>query len=492
VVEKINHHQSPLPPMNPYLETFQQFRQALYTSFPQRRDSVMELIDALSGNERARSPVEVSLHPLFQRQYSALYKAIATAYQESELPLCNLLAQQQGQMILEQVIPTAGAQQYTVFGIDETANERLYARCLSDRQHIHRSTVVPGQLPISVGHNYSMMSVMPPAENDSWSHWSLPFNVQRVSSVESAITVAHQQVAELYRAPIAAQIPLKVLTVDSRYPTPEFLSGLVSYPDLVVIARVRRNRVFYQLPQPGNHPTRPRWYGERFDLRDEHTWSAPEAETTLHLTTGKGHPLTLHLRRWTSLLMRGTRQFRMHQSPFDLLQVQALDETGQPQGQSLWLLVWGAQRHQLCLSDIRHAYSQRFNLEHYLGFAKPHLLLTASQTCHTAHEINWFRLACLAYVQLWLARHLVNVLPLPWQRYLPQHRTRLPLTPRSLQRGFTQLIQQIGSIARPTKPRGISTGRPTGTRLPPRSRCPTVKFHPSRRRCRCKKAKNAA
>ena len=44
----------------------------------------------------------------------------------------------------------------------------------------------------------------------------------------------------------------------------------------------------------------------------------------------------------------------------------------------------------------------------YLGFAKPHLLLSASQSGLTAHEINWVRLSCLAYVQLWLARDLNN------------------------------------------------------------------------------------
>jgi hypothetical protein len=36
----------------------------------------MDLLDALSSNQTARSPVELSLNPLFRRDYSALYKAI--------------------------------------------------------------------------------------------------------------------------------------------------------------------------------------------------------------------------------------------------------------------------------------------------------------------------------------------------------------------------------------------------------------------------------
>ena len=107
----------------------------------------------------------------------------------------------------------------------------------------------------------------------------------------------------------------------------------------------------------------------------------------------------------------------MHQHPFDLLQVQRLDATGSPCGNPLWLLLGGEQRRALSLADGQQSYHQRFNLEHFLGFAKPHLLLTASQTSYTHREINWVRLACLAYVQLWIARHLVDSLPLLWQRY---------------------------------------------------------------------------
>ncbi|MGD1930012.1 MAG: hypothetical protein ACFB12_14000 [Leptolyngbyaceae cyanobacterium] len=93
-------------------------------------------------------------------------------------------------------------------------------------------------------------------------------------------------------------------------------------------------------------------------------------------------------------------------------------------------------------------------------------------------------IAGIAYGQLWLARHLVDSRPLPWQRYTltakaPQR------TPRQVQRGLAQLIQQIGSIAPLPKPRGIPPGRPKGTRLKPRSPCPLVKFHPPQKLCPC-------
>jgi hypothetical protein len=50
--------------MSDHLETLRQFRQGIYESFPYRRDSLLDLLDALSSNERARSTVELILNPL--------------------------------------------------------------------------------------------------------------------------------------------------------------------------------------------------------------------------------------------------------------------------------------------------------------------------------------------------------------------------------------------------------------------------------------------
>ncbi|MEM9121612.1 MAG: hypothetical protein AAGD09_27620 [Cyanobacteria bacterium P01_F01_bin.56] len=54
--------------MSNYLEPLRQFRQAIYDSFPYRRDSLLDLLDAFSRNDRARSTVELSLNPCFRRQ----------------------------------------------------------------------------------------------------------------------------------------------------------------------------------------------------------------------------------------------------------------------------------------------------------------------------------------------------------------------------------------------------------------------------------------
>ncbi len=48
-------------------QEFEQFRAKLYQSFNYRRDTVMDLVDAIAANTTARSPVELSLSPLFRR-----------------------------------------------------------------------------------------------------------------------------------------------------------------------------------------------------------------------------------------------------------------------------------------------------------------------------------------------------------------------------------------------------------------------------------------
>ena len=68
---------------NQFITQFRDFRQKLYNFFEARRDSIMDLLDALAGNKEAHSIAELSLNPLFRRNYSALYKAIEESFETS-------------------------------------------------------------------------------------------------------------------------------------------------------------------------------------------------------------------------------------------------------------------------------------------------------------------------------------------------------------------------------------------------------------------------
>lgn len=120
---------------------------------------------------------------------------------------------------------------------------------------------------------------------------------------------------------------------DSYYSQRQFLDALSSQSNLVLITRVRSNRVFYCQPSISQEATsgrrHRRWYGERFDLKDEITWHQPDEITQTNFTTLRGRPLQLNISAWHQMLMRGTREYPMQQHPFTLLQVRVTDEFGQ-------------------------------------------------------------------------------------------------------------------------------------------------------------------
>lgn len=60
----------------------QQFRQALYLMIPKRRDSTMDLLDALSSNIQANSVVSLSLNNLFRRTYNSVRDVIQNFFIE--------------------------------------------------------------------------------------------------------------------------------------------------------------------------------------------------------------------------------------------------------------------------------------------------------------------------------------------------------------------------------------------------------------------------
>ena len=51
----------------------EQFREDVYEAFPKRRDTLMDLLDALSSNTTARSVVELCLTPPFRCGYGSVY-----------------------------------------------------------------------------------------------------------------------------------------------------------------------------------------------------------------------------------------------------------------------------------------------------------------------------------------------------------------------------------------------------------------------------------
>jgi hypothetical protein len=450
----------------------QQFRDEVYQNFNnyKRTDTLMDLMDALSSNTTAKSVVEITLNPQFQRSYSALNKAIVV----------NSLSDKQLARLAAKTMTAPQARKFYLIGADVTSSPRPYAETLPDRGFVYQPNMIKGNKPIAIGHQYSFVAFLPERDKIKIGPWVVPLALSRVTSQENKELVGAKQVGAILKddkLPFGKALCVEV--VDSAYSKPAYLNANRDTGNLVTIVRARGTRTFYREPTPETetkdkkgHPT---WYGTPFCLKAPKTWGVPDdvAETTF--TSQRKVTYRVEIQAWHNLLMRGKKDIPMHQHPFTLVKIHWYDPQGQALFQKpLWLIVMGDRRTELTLLDIHPSYLQRYDLEHFFRFGKQKLLLDKFQTPDVNHEENWWRLVALAYLQLWAAKELVSQLPRPWERYLPSVVNKL-VTPATAQRDMDRIIRQIGTPSPAPKPRGKSPGRPLGLVLAPRKRHTVVK-----------------
>jgi hypothetical protein len=129
------------------------FREQLHNQFDYFSDSAMDLLDALCSNTNASSVVELSLNPLFRREYSTLFKTIAGSLlpkiAEKDESQSEETPEQEGKQfqclnLISQVVPSPEKRHFFLFGIDESSIERLFAETLEDRGMGIPSALRPG------------------------------------------------------------------------------------------------------------------------------------------------------------------------------------------------------------------------------------------------------------------------------------------------------------------------------------------------------------
>jgi len=472
----------------------EQFRLDLYEALPYRRDTLFDLLDALSSNSTARSVVELSLSPFFRREYSSITDGIDNFFRgtspgketEERSDWANEIVN-----LVAPYLPEPEARKFWLFGIDVTPQPRPFAETLADRTYIYQPNTLNGNKPVNIGHQSSVLVYLPEKKGgEQTSSWVVPLHIQRVGSEEKKNEVGAAQVKTVFSAaklPFSGQ--LKVLVGDCGYSDRLFLSAVYAgktdetgkkpSDDQVVIVRSAAHRTFRHAPaetgkqQSAGHPT---WYGTPFRLKDAETWGKPDEEATTTWLTYRGKVYTVKLQGWYDLRMTGTKTSPMHQHPFTLVRVEVQDEAGKPVfKRPMWLIVMGKRRAEVSLIEAWQAYGQRVDLEHFFRFGKQKLLFTAYQTPDVEHEENWAQIVQLAYIFLWLAAGLVENMPRPWEKPPNQEGEKKPVSPSRSQRGFGGIIQQIGTPAKIPKPRGNSPGRAKGQNPQARERHPVIK-----------------
>jgi hypothetical protein len=415
------------------------FRQALYDQvFTRARDALFEALDALLLGPGLSSFVELALVPVFRRRWPSLYAALAAG----ALDRAGL-----ERLLLQQIPP----RQVLVAALDSTVWPHPQARTLPERQLY---PLAGAGSAIVAGHGYSLLAwVAAPG-----SSWALPLATERISPAQSAAAVGAAQVRRLGEACQALpEPPLLAVPADGGYGNRHFLGAVRGPPGLVVVVRLRRDRVLYRAPGPYGGRGRPRKHGARFAFKDPESWGAP-AETVELVDARWGQ---VRLRRWN-----GLHEQRDAEGQLAVVLVESHREREEPPA-PLWLAAEGETGVEV--EQLWRWYEHRWPIEPSIRFRKQALGWTRPRFQEPERCKRGTDLVTVAQWELYLARELVYDRPRPWEA------AQREKTPARVQAGLGALFAAIGSPAQEPQPRGKAPGWPTGRRRARPERHPVVR-----------------
>ena len=412
------------------------FRKRAYSLLGNGKDSLSDLMDAVLTSRGGPSFAELSLSPVFRREWPSLYKML----ERSEPPRQSLM-----ELYIEHLPET----EQVILAGDHTAWPRLWANTLQERTDEHQPSPSPGGTPVTVGQGYSSLVCVP----EMTGSWALPLLHERITSFESPLTKAAAQLKQVCEA--LDHRPLSLW--DSEYGCARFIQ-LTADIACDKLMRLRSNRVLYGPPPPYSGYGRPRKHGDKFKLNDPDTWWPPQHECQVQDDTLG----PLRLRGWTQVHFYKTADV-----PMQLILVERLDATGQPTHRPLWLIATGEDIP--ALETLWRLYLRRFCVDHWDRFIKQRLHWCLPQLSTAEQAASWSDLMPLMSWQVWLARPEAQDHPLPWQKPLKNK------TPGRVANAFAAILVAVGTPATEPQPRGKSPGWPTGQKRTPKPRFSTVK-----------------
>jgi hypothetical protein len=428
-----------------------EFRQAIYANALQsRRDALFDLLDALLSAGPVSSFAMLSQSDQFRRKWPSLYAAVEDGVLDSNWLRCFL-----GQQTPQQGI--------CVFPIDGSPWPRPRSRVLDDRQYVYQASSDVNGGTVTVGYPYSLLEWCA----EPHSSWSLPVDVRRVPSTQTAQEVGAEQIKALANTRAAYLEVLDIIAADGKYGNAGFLRSVKGLR-CGILARLRCDRVLCGSPPP---PTgkkgRPRVHGARFAFKEPDTWGTPDEAIELE-DPGWGQ---VRLERWNRL-----HEKKGADVPYAVIRASVHLERSQPPA-ALWLAWLSPEPSPSTISvtveTIWRAYVSRWPVEPGIHFRKETLGWTMPKFQTKEAGDRWTELTAVACWLLYLARPIVEDTPLPWQK--PQQR----LTPQRVQQGIYPIFALVGSPARPPKRRGKAPGWPQGRHRTPKQRFAVVKKTPA-------------
>lgn len=443
------------------------FRESLYFHFPYRAAALMDLLDAITSyGHKSKSVIELTESKAFRRKYSSITDAISNGAPKIEF-----------KQIQQDILKHSKQSNELMVFLDCTNNKRAYSPCLADRSIVHHPNPAPGNRPICVGHQYSMLALRPQNELEQNKHWVVPLSMKRVNSNIKGNEFGMAQLSSAIED-LGLTDKLIVSIGDSLYGSEKCRQVSVKNDNQVHVFRVRNNRsLFHQIDEGEveyKKLGRRKTYGKQMKLSDESTYSKANHTESKTFKDKKGQLRKIILEQWNDMMIKGSKDFDSHNHPINLIKATVYDENDKPVfNKPLWIGILGKRKNELDISKVYDGYRSRYDIEHFFRFGKQKLLLDSFQTSEVKHEEDWWQLVMLSYFQLYLANADSNLLPKPWERYLPEYNdknNKQVATPTQVQRNFENILSLIGTPANIPVARGKPKGRKAGEQQPKRQK----------------------
>jgi hypothetical protein len=432
------------------LKSIQEFRWEMEEAFRKRRDVMMNVIDALCVGPRIKTPVELSLSPVWKYFWASLYSGIRFGNNEEAESIKGMRKARIGWI-----------EQWEEEGLVEK-NERLgewevlvldttdYPRPKTETVKLLFAHSATGMVK---GHNLSLLSQRMGAGS-----WCLPLEIALIDVGFNPGEFGARQVVDFVKR--RGWQPESVLVVDAYYTKAPYLRPMRE-AGVNVMGRVAANRTFYLPPPPYPGRGRPAQKGRKIKLNNARTLPQADLEERVELEGGRYCEVSL----WNEVKMKGWLS-----QPLVLYRViEYRSDSTKRYPRPLWLIYVQAKGEIPTPAQGQAIYTARFSIEHSIRFLKQELGLVAGQFNGRDAKLRvglWIELVAQAFWQLFAFKSAAiaqdSSLP-PWWK-------NKKLTPGAVRRLALAIMVKF-AIQRPKpKPRGKSPGRAFGVRFQPRWR----------------------
>jgi len=449
-----------------------------------RTKAYVNIVMALGSEVNASNPTSLSKSPFFQYHYSNISKVMKEIGIKLTSSECRKF-KRGFYTILKDYIPE---NEVYKFSSDYTTIRKPDSFTLENRGFVNiPNNRISGNKAIDAGYYISCVNLGLYDEAHPTS-WSLPLDTQRIDREADKMAFAVEQLSEILNQtdlPFGKSAKI-VNAADSGYSVPSYICPLVeSFDNLLLLIRLRHGIKVYQ-PYTGEQSGKgrdkayadPPYYlqvsttrrcfnpktKEHFNKEVRPIFELKTTDQKQHeIQTKRGRKLIVQLYRWNDLLIRGTRDFAMHDKPFDLICVRFIDkETGELVfNKDMYLAIWGKQRHTHATQEAQTDYKYRFDIEGHNRFMKQQLLADKYQTPEVKHLDAWLWTVQTTFWLLYAASKDTNIHVNPWEEYLPEvKRARQSEAPRSAamtRKGTKELFSTFD--LNPFKPQKSKNGK---------------------------------